>query len=560
MAEDAGLDLGLDAPVQRRRIAARRARLQGLLPRVYGDQPPDSAVGVVLTTLAAALARLDHDLDRVSRDHWAAYARGVSAPGEAPAPLDALGQLLGVPRLRGDDPQAPGGQESTDAYRRRLTQVARVVTAGLTSPRALLELALAILGAAPCPRLRRELDATVALGMPPSLGATCTACAGGTLRGAAALSLAPCPHAGREVVAAWLVDNPPEARRLVLGPLVPGDAFVPESAALDADVPVVAVRALTDRVQYPVLHNRATGEICLYAGALAPGETLSLWPRVEPAESARLDSFEPVGHHPWRAQYPQGSAVVLGADGQLRDVRDRVYYLVGDQFDKPSSVFASPAADLGTRFADALAQGAAFAGPGATGPCFADAQDRSGPCFASSSHDVRTPLLRPGADTWVYRAYTRADIGAIATADPGPVLDEAPPAVVMAPVQVTLRWWARPPACFRLRIPRTGWVRDAERRGAVAALRELLRQARPAGVQARLDFPEPVYREAQPLGDAGLRVQTRQVWGEAQGQAEGRLGRAAGLRLAERQGLADERLTIPGVFDRTPLDWSGFSP
>jgi hypothetical protein len=123
--------------------------------------------------------------------------------------------LLDVRRLDSED---------KESYRRRLLITAKVLTEGLTTPRALLTLAIAALRAEPCARLQRERDATIAWGMPPGLTDRCPVCQG--------QEDGPCPNAERRVIQAWITDNPPMPRRKQL--TVPAMRFDLRLMSVDA--------------------------------------------------------------------------------------------------------------------------------------------------------------------------------------------------------------------------------------------------------------------------------------------------------------------------------------
>ena len=537
----------------------RRRRLLALLPRVFAEQPEGSAIGVLIEAMAAGLAELDEGLNRTQRDHWVNLARGDTT-AVANSALERLGALLDIPRLTWvETPPDGAGQtaaikktEATEAYRQRLMLTARVLTRGLTTPRALLELVMATLGAEPCPRQEVSKDATLAFGVPLGTVRRCPACQ----------TQAPCPNAAQRVLEAWLTENPPQRREWTSNPpLKPGGRFNIESLSLVEDVPELRLKAIDTPVQYPAIQNRATGEITLYAGEIKPGEALNLWPQVEAEESARYDSHDSVGVHVWRNQYPSGSAVLIGVNGSIQSVSEKIYFLSGVQFppedvatDAPAAPrFADTKATEGVRFADALSQGDVFDGSAQ----FADATAASGAHFGSSGQRVRSPRLRPGQDEWSYGVYTKQDIKAIAGDNSGALLNNAPEQTVDAQVELTLSWWVRPPAVFRLRIPRNAWVGRAESHNATNLLTQWVQRAKAAGVWALVDFPEPVQRDIQALDElAG--IQTRQQWQEAQTLEETALRSALQFRNQEIQPLTEGALIWRGVFDNTRLDGSHF--
>lgn len=468
---------------------ARRRTLLAVLPRVFSGQPEGSSLAGVIDTMATALAEIDEGLTRTQRDHWLKLASGETSDSEvsshqAASALERLGALLGVDRLDG---------EETEAYRRRLFITARVLTRGLNTPRALLELAIATLGAEPCARIEKHLDTTIGYGLPPGTIEGCPACRAGK-------AATECPNTGARVLEAWITDNPPQPQCLVVSPQPrPGMRFPIENASLDEDVPEIRLKAVEQATSYPCLHNRATGEIMLYAGTLQPDEVLSVWPQVDLEETRRYESYDGNLAHPWRNQHPSGSAVIINADGKHpRIVNASIYYLSGAFFaasnadpDNPGLArFASAEASEGPRFADALSDGSVF-DTATLGYEDDDQNNEITARFGASGQQVRTPRVRPGADVWAYRVYTRSDVEAIAGAMAGPLVNDAPEQPGDAPVELSLSWWARRPASFRLRIPRSAWVEQAETRGAQRMVSRWIQQARAAGVVATVEFPEP---------------------------------------------------------------------
>lgn len=311
----------------------RRRRLLALLPRIFAEQPEGSAIGVLIEGMAAGLAELDEGLIRTQRDHWVNLACGDTTNGEADSALERLGTLLDIPRQAWVETvlDATGKAtnvtkvEETEAYRQRLILTAGVLTRGLTTPRALLELAIVTLGAEACPRQEIEKDAILAFGVPLGTMRRCRVCQLNTPT--------PCPNTEMRVLEAWITENPPLRRSIVSDPpLKPGGRFKVKSLSLVEDVPELRLKAIDKPVQYPSVQNRDTGEIILYAGEINPGEVLNLWPQIESEEAARYDSHDPVGAHAWRNQYPSGSAVLIGVDGSLQSVSAQIYFLSGPTF------------------------------------------------------------------------------------------------------------------------------------------------------------------------------------------------------------------------------------
>jgi hypothetical protein len=167
--------------------------------------------------------------------------------------------------------------------------------------------------------------------------------------------------------------------------------------------------------------------------------------------------------------------------------------------------------------------------------------------------------MLPGENIWSYGLYTRGDIEAIVAYQTGALLGNAPATQGDAAIMLTLSWWACTPATFRLRIPRTAWVADAETRGAAALLIHWVRQAKAAGVAAWVDFPQPQLREDPSLGDQ-LLLGTRQQWQEAQSLQDTEPHWQLQSRHRESHSLGDGGLSFRGVFDNTRLDGSHFDP
>jgi hypothetical protein len=514
----------------------RLDRLLRLLPAVLAAQPEDSAVGALLRAMAQGLAELDAALLRAQRDHWVNLAQGEAGPGEAASALERLAQPLGLARLP---------QESPEAFRQRLLLSARVFTHGLATPRALLELAIIALGAEPCAKLEANKDAILAWGLPLGTRRNCPACRGQSEGG--------CPNAAQRVLQAWITDNPPRRQAWSSGPLLPEARFAVPSSSLHTDIPVLKIKAGPDAVSYPFVQNLATGEVMLYAGTLAAGATLSLWPQILEAEWRRFDSHDGIDSHPWRRQFPSGSGMVIGAQGQARAVNADIYYLFGATFpleeDSPNPPrFASHEASEGVRFADALSRGNAFDA--------ANAQFDAAH-FGSSSQQARAPRLRPGADAWRYGVYTKADIIAVAGRNAGPLHDLAPDAAQPAAVTLEFKWFARPPAQFRLTVPRNTWVMAAEQRGAIALIRRQLQQAKAAGVEALLEFPEAPQQESHALA-AALALRAAYKAQEAQALGENPPHWSSAAAQIENLSLQEGTLSWRGVFGATALDWSHF--
>jgi hypothetical protein len=503
----------------------------------------------------------------VLQRHWDLLALDPDARPTGADALGRLGALLGVARMgrRHSRAVADGRAESfevreeMEAFRRRITQTARVLGQGLTNPQGLLDLALVSLGTQPCARRTLDRDTLIARGVAPGVGAACAVCRGTAAAGA------DCPNAARWLVEARITDNP--LRRCSWSPptaLRPGDpAFHVDSASLVTAVPELRLKALDARVSYPFVQNRDTGEIMLYAGDLEPGEVLSVWPQVEPQEQAVFDSHEAVNAYAWQAQYPSGSAMVVRPDGSLRDVSERICFLTGTRFpdadvdpeDATAPRYAAEGATEGVRFADALNQGQMFDGDTAV---FGGTDGSTGARFGSSGQRVRTPRLRPGRDAWLYGVYTRDEVRAIVGNHPGDLLEQAPLAVLPNRAALELAWWVRPPAVFRLSIPKNAWVLQADERGALDLVARLVDKARAAGVTALVDFPEPPWREVHAMADS-LRIELRLAQRESQPLGAAAPAWRGQVALRETQRLGEAAPVFGGVHDATRFDASLFN-
>jgi len=552
-------------------------RLAGLDPALREDPAAlDLPADTPRAALPAAAAErwrqvLSRHWEPVLRRHWETLALEPDARPSGADALGRLGGLLGLARMgrrhlrvveqaqqtqREKVTESFEVREDMEAFRRRIRHTARVLGQGLTNPQALLELALVALGTEPCARHRLDRDTLIAHGVAPGTTARCPGCQGAPVE--------TCPNAAGWLVEARITDNP--LRRVSWSPPAacrPGDApFQVPSASLVTAVPELRVQAVEGRVSYPFLQNRDTGEIMLYAGDLEPGEVLSVWPQVEPEEQAVFDSHDAVNAYPWQPQYPSGSAVVVRPDGSLRDVSDRICFLTGTRFpeadvdpeDPTAPRYAAEGAAEGVRFADALNRGDKFDGAGTV---FAGAEGDAGAHFGSSSQRVRTPRLRPGRDTWVYDAYTRDEVRAIVGDHPGELLEEAPEAVVAGAAALVFAWWVRPPALFRLSIPKNAHVLRADERGALELVAQLVRKARAAGVTALVDFPEPPWREEHPMADS-LRIELRLKQRDTQTLGAGAPAWLSRAGLQERQRLSEGAPVFRGVHDATRFDSSSY--
>jgi hypothetical protein len=560
----------------------RRDRLLSLLPRIYAAQPASSTIGLLVDMMAERLTALDDDLTRVLRDHWVDLASGVQADGESA--LELLGGLLDRPRLDKPDPNASAdvARQFIEAYRQRLTVTARTLTAGLGTPRAILSLALADLGAEACPLMRTipppenppdfgwRVDATIAWGVRPSVRRTCPVWA----KGVGPLITADCPNYDQRVLDAWITENPLMTDSHREPGLASWRPFAVPSQNLAADRPIAEFTALGD-VSYPALRNCATGEITLFADILRDGETLTIWPKPLGSETHPFDAYDSVEHHIWLMSHPDGQAVVTKPGSPGRDASGSIYFISGVQFNNPPE------------------DPPVFAGPPLTGG--AQVALETGVRFSVLDNVVRTPLLRPGSESWMLlqlanpgRRFDDSDSKYAGPADQEgtrfadwdasvaesdtrragvlfKALREAEQAAAQRPdteppkkaVDLALSWFARPPATFRLTVPHTGWVETAEANGAIDLLRADLDLARPAGVRALVDFPRPAWREGLAKGEdwqASLHPSVALPSQEDAGVTDSVALLSLGLPLGEKHVAGEGPLLMGGYYDVTRFD------
>lgn len=488
------------------RKPTRADRMWAALPRVLRAHGRDGALGRLIDVLGASLDRLDRDLDAVMRDRWLALASGEAPDQGVPSPLARLGTALGVPRESWED---------AERYRRRLATTAPILGGGLGTPRAVLALAAAALDGELCPRLTRRLDATTGWALAPGTVAHCPA--------APCLGSGPCPRAGARLVRLDLVDNPATQNSVRFASIDIGQEFTVRSLSLETDRPEIELTAGADAIAFPVLENRSSNELVLFAGTLEPGQTWLLRPRVTAAEARVFDSVAPVYHHAWRARAALGETAIVGV---AYDMQDRVYYVRGDVFDA-------------ARFAWGEDQGAHF---------------------ARFEPDLRTPAVRPGEDTWRLRTFGRQDVEAFFGEDVQGPLSEVPDTPGSGRADVVLRWWTRPPAAFCLQVPRNQAVQDAEARGELGLdllYRSVLR-ARGAGILADIEIVEPPEKEAHVVVERPLAMAARRAFDESVRPTD-TLNMAMGRKLAEYHQV-DEQVGFIGRLDTTRFDASRFAP
>ena len=518
----------------------RHKRLLSLLPGIYATQPEQSHIAALLRALAEMLGGYDDAMRRVLYDRWLVLATGKRSDAATASALGHLGSLLSIyrlpPRIEHNDEQGlfgghndkleipfksaqqrrdalydliglasddqlterlqalfpdlrftvdsdssllvekrqpepegvkglPAGQdeaeedadalrifrsmlewESSELYRQRLHITAGILIRGLVTRRAILSLAIADVGAWPCARIRQNEVSAAAqeLGIPAD-----TSWAYGVdpaqARSCAACHVPklPCPFAGeakKQIIEARLVENPVMQVEKVFPEK--GEALlVTGETATGVMLECESDSLWPDR---PVLHLVLRSEV-----------TNKTELRISPASSDKDDAL--VITLP--AKTPEGT--VIDVYPRLTEQElvpfasgERVSHHTWDTAQGYSTV--TPAApESGAR-------------PNNT---------------ASGSQSITTPRLFSGPNRW----YVKATEG------------DQP---VSLSFTLRLRWFIRRPFHFRLVMPKTAALKQAEMRGALQLLKRDLERIRAAGVRADLVFPDTPRREEHVLADA----------------------------------------------------------
>lgn len=485
----------------------RSSRLREAFPEIYDTRPIGSALGTLLEALAGSLTELDRDIQQLLFDRWLRLASGDPIRGDIP--LDNLLRPTGL--LRRSD-------ESTASLRFRAMGSVDALRSLGTTPRALMKLITAGLGAELCPKLRK---------VPPVGGERVTdgdALAPGALRRCGGCTgHESCPNVNEVLFRVRLIENPPTPRNQRFAALSPGTTVEASNDSLDPARPTLVLRATEVGVSYPAV--RRDRETVLYADKLNKGETLIIVP-LESADERR------------------GTARVQSGD-KVSLVSDRVFYLVDR-----------------ARFDEAN-----FA-----------AEDEDEPAFAAfEDAGIRTPLLPPGPSSWTYVTLTRADLVSTFGEDKvNETFADAPTRASRSNTDLELNWVAYPPAAFRLEVPRTPWVRRQEALGGLELVQHIVDNTRPCGVSAVVDFPQDhSLTDSAERGLAELWLNPEQRIVEPQPMADSHT-LAAGATHAERLALDDGAVDpddnkyreplFSGRFgdreedrDGTPFNWSRFA-
>lgn len=471
------------------------------------------------------------------------FGRATGLAPDTVSPLQALLALL-LP-------------EPTDAYRQRLRISVAVTNRGLTTPRTLLSIAIADLGAEPCPKFRRENDATIARAVALGTHKRCKACGDASQT---------CPNP--PLFDSWLTEQPAQLRSANESAIALGQLLDIRNDSLFSDRPELRL-SVNRAVSFPALQSRTSGEIMLYADDLEPGKTLRILPQIDPQEAQALRSHDRPISHDWLANHPQGRAELIdNASGQVKDVSRSMYYLWGDRFDGPQSVFGDASGTVQGLRCGVLEQAVRT-------PRLSPGQNQGQLLnFASPTYRFDRPTSRLAAqvgDDGAHFSLLDPDVGSgnsAATTKLFTAIErskaEGGSRDELLRFALNVDWVTKPPFLFHLRIPKNGHVLAAQMRGAVALLQADIDRLRAVGVQARIDFPEPVFLEHQAIGDApvlaGLSLPATE---DARPQISGSL--ALGIGLAERHLIGEIpdkinrrefKLSMSAAWDTTRFDSS----
>jgi hypothetical protein len=107
--------------------------------------------------------------------------------------------------------------------------------------------------------------------------------------------------------------------------------------------------------------------------------------------------------------------------------------------------------------------------------------------FEQGENRVQVPVLLPGKNSW---SVTTSVTTASAEDEDEKLL-----------IDLRCTWRTRKPFSFRLSIPRTEQVREAEQQGALELTRRDLERVRAAGIRAEVVFPDSVFRKEAALSE-----------------------------------------------------------
>lgn len=412
-----------------------------------------------------------------------------------PEPLEHLGAALDLRRQP--------WETDAEAYRSRVRILAPMLTEGLATPKVMLAAVLTSLHAEPCPITERpDPDSTRGYGLPPKSLSRCAVCRGGGTPPPGST----CPLRDAATMQATITDNPRTRATLVRSRLEPyaeggGRSLRVRNDSLFSARPEIILRVPEDadpgtRV-VPSFRSSTTGDEVVVPTILGPGDELTVRPASDhdPALPRHQQFWvDPPGGEaqlPPRVWIRRGSA----GGGGFETVANTLF-AAGPRFDQVRySDAADPALfDEGSYDNVYLDEPAPTSTPTLTH--FADTQLR-----------ITSPRLQPGTNDWTYQPLAKAALASLLTdyeeepeyAALALGLDlEAEPDFEAANTKVALelRWWTRPPARFRVRVPLVPAVIAAMGAGADVYMRAMIERVRPAGVYPLIDFALPPIVEA----------------------------------------------------------------
>lgn len=479
-----------------------------------------------------------------------------------PHPLELLGAALALHRQP--------WEADVESYRNRIRILAPMLSQGLATPRVMLAFALTSLHTEPCPILDQQSDSTRGYGLPPRTLDRCRVCQGGQRRPPNPTQLAIfdhssfddasfdsrksnfaalCPMASRATIEATITENPRTRvrftrSRLDLTATSPDVRLHIYNDSLFSARPQIVLRVLSEHHEPVVLRLRSltTGEEVIIPRQLHGGDGLTIRP-ASPWQSGPA-------HQQFWVDPPSGEqllparAWVIHDDDTLEPLADDlVMYAEGPRFGKARFGGPSDAA----LFDDALFDDVQFDTPE---PDAETEQFR----FAKAELGLLTPALVPGDNQWLISTLSDEQLRQLSqdyesVPPPGNEFDAA-----LVPFSLELSWWTRPPARFRIRIPRVPAVERVVALGAATYLRRLVERVRPAGVQAIIDFAvEPIREPLTP--EVGFSLDVR-----AYEALEPTVDNVALEHTGEAESLEpDEQFGFIGMLDVTHFDWSRFA-
>ena len=461
-----------------------------------------------------------------------------------PHPLELLGAALDLRRLP--------WEVDVETYRNRVRILAPMLSEGLATPRVIVAATLTSLHSEPCPILERpEPDSTRGYGLPPRTLDRCQVCQGGRRR---PLAGEQCPMRARAQNEATVTDNPRTRARLTRSRLDPmaesaGARLRIYSNSLFAARPQIVLRVPADAdpatMLVPRFRSLTTGEELVVPTALLPGDELTLRPgsdwQPERPLHRQIWVDPPSGEH----LLPARAWILRAASSTLEVVDTLIMYAVGPRFGKARFADVEDAAEFEAAHFDS----ATFDEPEPDPNLEPDH-------FAQAELGVQAPALRPGDNTWLFSTLASDELESlIGDYQLPPEFDIDDFAAATTPVSLELSWWTRPPARFRIRIPRKPAVEQLLAQGAASSLRRLVDRVRPAGVFPVIDFAvEPILEIVDPeIARRALGVRGHDV-----------VEPDAGLDQITVAGQGEvvepeDRIAVYGIFDGTPFGISLFN-